>query len=250
MPITYYPESIIKKRLHVTEQLQKARTILSDDGRVDLTASGMSYYFWHPSPSWIIHEILLHLGAATAKNYSVNKAIGRGVISKVNDLLYFAGNQTVIQPIYLSQGFYKNGTVLATELQTQLNANQAFIDTAIAPCAVVYVAATGKFTITTNAGDIKYFNVNIERKFYRDSTGGEVFGFTADSASSNSIQNDLAVFGLGNVISIVTATANTSIDIWASQSPAYFFDVDHAINIEISAIATTVDYKIIYGEYF
>jgi len=251
MPITYFYDSKYKKPYPGVEKSQKRKIILSADGHVDLTAAGLDYTLSYAVPNWVAHEVLLHYGAATARSYSINKVIGRGIITNLNDLLWISCKNSGPQTIVLSQGFY-TGTQLATELKTQMDANAAFVSSGAAPVTVSYSAVTGKFTITAAGTEtIQYFVTNTSIGVNRNSTAASVIGFNANSALANSIVGDTVVAGLGNKIPIdadaVNTDTNTIINL-DSLSP--YFDVDEALNITISAVATTVDYKISYEEAF
>ena len=252
MPITYYPNSRIKKPYNPIDKQQKKKTILSETNKVDLTASGMNYTLWHPSDKWVVHEILMHFGATTARNYSVNKVIGRGIISSLNDSLYFQTSGSPAQRIILSQGFY-TGSQLASELKTQMDGNQAFIDAGATPFTITYNGTTGKFTIVAaGLSQIQYFVLNVAVNVNKDSTASEVIGFNADSAMANTLVGDTAVFGLGDNIPINAETGSTDLNtIVNMDSLSPNFDVDGALNIIISVTKdTTVDYKITYEENF
>ena len=251
MPITYYPISKIKKPYNPIDKIQKRKTILSVSNKVDLTTFGMNYTLWHPSDKWVVHEILMHFGAATARNYFVNKVIGRGIVSSLNDSLYFQTSGFPAQRIILSQGFY-TGSQLATELKTQMDANQSFIDASTTPFTVSYNSTTGKFTIAAaGSAQIQYFVLNTAVNLNKDSTARQVIGFNTDSIVANTLVGDTAVFGLGDNIPIDTETGSTDLNtIVNMDSLSPNFDVDGALNITISAIATYVDYKITYEEIF
>ena len=251
MPITYYYDSKFKKPYPNIEKIQKRKVILSPDGQTELTA-GLDYTLWYAVPNWVAHEVLLHYSAATARSYSINKVIGRGIITNLNDLLWISCRNYGAQPIVLSQGFY-TGDQLAVELKTQMDANTAFVDSLTAPFTVSYSSATGKFTITANgAKTIQYFVTNTTVGVNRNSTAAQVIGFNVDSAFANSIVSDTVVAGLGDKVPIDQMGACTDINTIVNlDSLSSYFDVDGALNITIGAIAgLTVNYKILYEEVF
>ena len=249
MPIQYYPDSIQKKNLNPIEKIQKKRTILSVSGRVDLAASGVDHTFWAPFPNWLVHDVLLTFGATTAKDYSINKVVGRGFISKLNDLLWFRVDGAPSQAIYLDQGFY-TGTTLSAQIKAKLDANQAFIDLSAAPFTVTWSNTTGKFSITPASGNVQLLCTNTAIGMNRNSTAGMSIGFTADTAYTSPIVSDTGAFGLGNKIPLDSGTSDSTQNIVVgvdSLSPD--FDVDGGINITVSSVATTLDFKITYEEY-
>jgi hypothetical protein len=250
MPITYYYDSKFKKPYPNFEKIQKRKVILSASNGADLTTSGLNYTLWHPSENWVVHEVLMHFGAATARSYSVNKVIGRGIITNLNDLLWIRCDGYTAQSIYLDQGFY-TGTTLATQIKTKLDADANFIAAGVAPFTVSYSATTGKFTIVTTAGNIQFINTNIAVGVNRNSTAGAVVGFAADSSFATSITSDTAVLGLGDLIPIDAEATSTDINTIVNvDSLSPIFDVDGALNLTIGTVATTVDYKISYEEVF
>lgn len=250
-PITYYYDSLKKKPYPDFEKIQKRKTILSDSGTEDLSTSGLDYTFWYPVNNYIIHEVLLHYSDTTTRSYSINKIIGRGIISGLNDLLYISAEDCAIQPIILSQGFY-TGDDLATELETQMNANTYFVDAGAAPFDVAYDNTTGLFTITANGSQtVQYFVINTTVPVNRNSTAAQVVGFNADSVMANSIVSDTVVAGLGDVIPIDAESPNTDTNtIINLDSLSPNFTVDQALNITISTVAVTVNYQISYEEIF
>lgn len=250
MPIKYYYDSAIKKPLNPIEKIQKAKTILSYENRADLTASGLDYTLWHPAKDWIAHDVLLHYSGATNRSYSINKVIGRGIISKLNDLLWIECSGYPTQSIYLDQGFY-DGTTLSSQIKTKLDANVNFIASGAAPFTVSYSSITGKFTMAPSLGNIRFFNTNTCVGVNRNSTGGAAIGFNSDSLFAASIESDTAIFGLGNKIPINSETTCTDLNtVINAYSLSPHLDVDTALNVTISAVALNVDYKITFEEYF
>jgi len=251
MPIIYYADGNKKKPYYNPVELKmKSRKVLSDDGHADLTASGLNYTFWQAEESWLVHEVSLHFGSADLKDYSAIRVTGRGIISQLNDLLWLKCDGYPEQDIYLTQGFY-TGATLATELQTQLDANAAFVAAGVAPFTVSYDNVTGKFTITTAAGNIQYFQTNTTVGVNRNSTAGIVFGFTTDGVAAGTITNDTDVCGLNNEIPIITQNNSVAQNVIVNMndlSPQ--FDVDSGLKLTTSVVATTVNYKILYEKYF
>ena len=250
MPIIYYFDSKQKKNFPNIEKIQKRKAILTTTGHTDLTASGLNYTLSCPSDNWVVHEVLMHFGAATARSYSVNKVIGRGIVTNLNDLLWIRCDGYPAQSIYLDQGFY-DGTTLSAQIKAKLDANTAFITAGLAPFTVTYSSVTGKFTIATTAGNVQFVNTNTAIGVNRNSTAGIVVGFTADSSFATSIVGDTVVAGLGSLIPIDAESASTDLNTVVNiDSLAPQFDVDTGLNLTIGIVGTTVDYKITYEEIF
>lgn len=249
MPIKYYYDSKYKKPWNPIEKLQQKSIIRSVSNKADLTAAGTSYTLWHPAENWDVHEVLMHFSGATARSYSVNKVIGRGIITNYNDILWFMCDGYPAQAITLSQGFYSTGTELATHLKAILDANTAFITMGLAPFTVSYSTATGLFTIDSTAGNIKFLNTNTSVGVNRNSTAGATIGFTVDSSFTKPIVSDTVVAGLGTLLPIDTEAASTDLNTVVNvDSLSPHFDVDSGLNLTIGTVALAVDYKITYEE--
>jgi len=250
MPIIYYQDSKIKRYCSPVEKIQKRKTILTSTGHTDLTVSGLNYTLSYPSDNWVVHEVLMHFSAATARAYSVNKVIGRGIITNLNDLLWIRCNGAPTQSIYLDQGFY-DGTTLSAQIKAKLDANTAFIAAGVAPFTVTYSITTGKFTIATTAGNVQFLNTNTAIGVNRNSTAGIVIGFTADSSFAASIVGDTAVGALGSLVPIDAEAASTDLNTIVNvDTLAPIFNVDTGLNLTIGTVGITVDYQITYEEIF
>jgi len=241
MGILYYPNEIQKKYSNrIDVQMREARTY-ADSGSQDLTGAGMTYSLSQAVPSWKVELVTMHFSGANAKNYSINVETGRGIITGLNDAIWIGVTGAVPQRIVLDQGFY-SGTTLATELQSELNADSVFSGLGVT-FTVSWDSATRLFTITPSAGTISYVDENTAQAARINSTSGHVLGFTADQSGA-SIVSDTAVPALGSKTAIVSETANTDTDVALTTEVA--LDVDSALSIDVSAVALTVDYSVKY----
>jgi hypothetical protein len=242
MSITYYADELPRKSKPAIQVQQNERILRSVSGSKDITSSALDVTIWEPS-NWEIADILLTFSTTTPKNYAIQKIIGRGVVTGLNDRFYLRSLDDPPQKIVLDQGFY-NGTQMATELKTQLDANAAFVAAGIAPFTVSYNATTGLFTITPAAGTIQYLHVNDRVPVRRNSTAGPVLGFTANTALSASVISDTAVAALGTAVDVLSATASANVDIVSNDLLP--MDVDQSLAINTNTAAVTASYKVTY----
>ena len=243
MPVEFYPDQhTAKKAKHVIEQLQTPNILYNIEGSYDLSSGALAVEVWSPG-SWEIRRIGLHFEGANEKDYSLSVIRGRGIVTGKNDRLYFKIPGFAQEPIILSQGFY-NGTELAAELQTQLNAATNLA--AAQPFAVSYAAATGLFTVTPTASTVAYFHVNQTVPMRRRSTGGRLLGFTQDVAEGASIQSTSAVFGLGQGFVYQSAAGSDLTNIMGTDTLA--MTLDNALSITVTSAPTTVHYEVVYRE--
>lgn len=246
MPITYYPNSKKKKALYPIEKLQKRSELQTDTINVDLSTAGTSYRLWNPY-DWGLYEGLLKFSdASTPRNYVIAKLIGRGIVKDLNDLLWCFVNGQPKQKIILSQGFY-TGTELATEIKTQLDANQAFIDAGAAPFTVNYAA--NKFTITPNGGGkIGYLAMNKGAPVLRESSAGIVVGFTEDKHDTT-IESDVNVPMLGETVAIATEVGVIDQDVVIHElAPCWVFDIDQALAINVDTVNLSLYGHLVFKE--
>ena len=243
MSILYYPDSLVKKIKSPVERQQSNPPFQVVAGGADLTAADATYTFSQPADC-NIHDVSLYFSNANAKDYAISKAFGKGVVTGLNDVLWFKADGAPEQKIVLDQGFY-DGDELAAELKSQLDSNTAFDNASMTPFTVTYTAITGIFAITPSAGSIQYFNVNTSiAPFYKNSTAGPLFGLTADVALAASISSDTAVWGLKTVVAVVSDTSSTDQNIVSTE--VWALDVDSGLRITASTVATLLNYKIIY----
>jgi len=238
MSIVYYPDEQYKKSKHVVEQTMAKSQILSFTGGGDLTSNALSVVHSYPG-DWIIKCIEIYFSSSSNKTYSVSKLTGRQIVTGANDRLYFNG--TVSEKIVLPSGFY-TGATLAAALKTAMDSTTAFSAAGMTPFTVAYT--NGVFTITPNAGNIGFDVYNSGVVGGKNSTGGHVFGFTADKTPAAAISG-VAVPGLGTLTSILAASSVATQNVIATDS--IFMDVDDAIQVDFSSVSMTGQYKILYS---
>ncbi|GAG78174.1 unnamed protein product, partial [marine sediment metagenome] len=145
MSIVYYPNRIYKKRVPAIDRELAKRNPLVERGTQDITATAIDSTL-SVAADWHINSITWQFSGATARDFSALIKNGRGVVTNLNDDLWFQISATLPQRIFLTEGFY-TGTELAAHLQTQMDANTAFAAAGIT-FTVAYAAATGLYTIT------------------------------------------------------------------------------------------------------
>lgn len=246
MPIIYYQDSKFKKTVNPVERLLKSTPIQSETFTQDLTASGLNYVMWR-TYSWELKEALFKFSGATGKDYSINKLVGRGIITNLNDSLWIGVTGSSTQRIILDQGFYTDVT-LASQIKSKMDANQVFIDAGATPFTVGYASNKIKITAAGSA-EISYLYENTTVGVNRHSTAGVVIGFMSDKALANSIESDTLVPMLGQKIVITSATGDTTTDMVVHElNPAWHFDIDQAFSFDVSTVALTVDGNVIFQE--
>ena len=234
MPITYYPERVQKRPASAIDILQKANRTYAWEGGADLDAGDMNAVLWPKFPSWSVKQVHLYFSTADAKDYSIAKLVGRGIIAGLNDKLWIKTDGAPAQEIVLSPGFYDNDSnKLVDELAAQLNANAEFIALGLTPFTVTFTEATGLFEIAPTAGDIKFLFTNeATRDIRKTSTGGPVFGLTANSVSGASIVSDSTSFDFGQTFEIVSDTGSAATDV--SFTDDIYMSVDDALLLSAS----------------
>ena len=102
------------------------------------------------------------------------------VIDSTNKVLNFTSDQGTAA-ITLTEATYNTGAALATNLQTQMNANTTLTGTGTITFAVTFSTTTGKYTIDATAGH------TIALSFWTTSTGGWTFGWLDDVTAAQTI---------------------------------------------------------------
>lgn len=193
---------------------------------------------------WKVDSTAINFSNNTvSKTYTVAIKNGRRVVNDINDALWFWGSGTMPQSITLSPGFY-DGTDLASELQTQLNANNSFATTLLTPFVVSYAANVGTFTITANAaGTFKYVDVNQQATLPNyQSVGGHLFGLeTTGSAFTNSVVSDVNVYGLNMVTNLLSGSAVTTQNIYDEE---HILTEDQALLVTVNQVASPLEVNI------
>lgn len=247
MAIKYYPNRIFKKAVPSIDRVIAKRQPLIISGYHDIAASALDVTISPVNSDWQVNSISLAFSAATNKDYSVKVKGGRKVVTDLNDYLWFKVSGQLPQKITLSSGFY-TGTELATQLQTQLNANSVFNAAGITH-TVTYAAATGLFTVTNTSGQtVQYLNVNSAQTLRtQDSIAGHLFGLTTNSSAAVAITSDTAVFGLDSEAAIIDETASSHTERY--HDDLHTLTIDQALHVEgTAAVANVMNYTIGYEE--
>lgn len=248
MSIKYFPDRVYNGQAPAIDRVMAKRK----PQLVRITANTVSNAFSETisaNTDWIMDSVKLTFTTASQKNYSVKILSGVKVITNMNDYLRISGINALgfrgLQKITLSPGFY-NGDDLATELETQLNANTEFISIGMT-FTVAYDATTGLFTITPNAGQIQY--IQRYAKFVpadKDSIAGHLFGLTQDSTMGATIVSDTPVFALDSVASIIDET--TSVATSHYNDDIHTLSIDQAVQINSNVSPTVITAEICYEE--
>lgn len=269
MPILYYPGKVQKKFRSPIEELQRANKNLLDSGRQDLAAAALDHSLWPAFASWNVKQVNLRLEtpvesdvgslstetstesqssvstSGLLKTYSLGRQIGRGVITGLNDKIWFKIDGAPAQAIVLSQQFYATGDELAAELEDRLNENAAFQALSADPFEVTFSETTGKITISPDSGTIKFVATNTTTNdFHKDSDGGAVIGFTQDSSDAASITSDTEIpFAKVQLVG-ASDSSNSAISITDNIA----LTVDDALYIEVSSVPLVATWAVTYQE--
>ena len=249
MAIRNYPNRIYKKTVPAIDRELAKRSPLEDNGYkeisvtpLDVTITGDASWF----NDWQLDSIALEFNNAVAKNYSAKIKRGRKVVTNYNDHLWFQISTSNPQEITLDAGFY-NGTQLAIELRTQLDANSAFAAAGIT-FTVAYAPNNGTFTITPSSGTVRYLNINTAQTLRtRDSIAGHLFGLEVDTDFVAAVTSDTEVYGLNTETAIISQTASTSTEHY--HDDLHTLSIDQALHLETnSGVGTVVNYNVVYEE--
>lgn len=252
MAIVYYPTRIYKRgdRRPAIDRVMAKRLPQMVAGEQNTTSTALTAVI-HSEDNWQIDSIAFTFSSnASARNYSAKIMAGRNVVTNYNDSLWFQVANTLPQNIVMAQGFY-NGTELATELQTRLNANAAFIAAGVT-FSVAYDSATGQFTITPAGGTARYLNVNTQQAFSasgrsgRESIAGHLFGLNIDTAFAASIVSDTNVYALNIETAIINETG--SIVDTHYHDTIHILSLDQAVKIQSNVSSTVVNYVVVYED--
>lgn len=250
MPIINYPERIYKT-------IRPA---------IDHTMEHDKYYMWNyatnilgdainqtvscpvPYTYWDINSISFSFSAATARDYYVRIQNGRNIYTNYNDYLWFQVTGSMWELITIPQGFY-TGTTLATQLQTQLNANPSFIALG-RTFTVAYDNVAGTFTITPSSQQIKYIQTNTAMALtHSDSIGGCVFGLTTNPATFGATVVNLTTLpGLNSEAVIINQPGSVVTEHYhddihhLTMDQAIHITTNNGVNININA---EVSYKVV-----
>lgn len=245
MAIKYYPNRVFKGKVPAIDRTMAKRQTETSQGNKNILASALDVTISSNEASgWQIDSIGFSFDAATARNYSAKIKNGRKVVSDLNDYLWLQMTTTLPQRIILDAGFY-NGTELATELQTQMNANTAFAAYGVT-FTVAYDATTGLFTITPSTGMVRYLDTNPSQTLRTtDSIAGHLFGLNEDSAFAASVSSDTAVGGLNSLADIINETASVVLNDF--DDGTYILSIDQALILESnSGVNVSIDYTVVH----
>jgi len=244
MSIVYYPSRVFKGVVPAVDREMAQRNPQILNGSQDISVTALDFEFSSPK-NWQIDSVAFSFSNNTARNYSFGIKNGRKVVTNLNDYLWFHSSETAPQKITLSPDFY-TGTQLAAQLQTQLNANAAFVAAGIT-FTVIYTAATGIFQVTPSTGTIKYLSVNNAQTLSnRDSIAGHLFGLTANTNFAASVSSDTAVRGINSEAFIISETASVVLDRY--HDDMHILSMDQAIHLTTSVANLSVVYTVVYEE--
>lgn len=243
MAIINYPNRIYKTKVPAIDRELAQRKPITVTGSANILSAAIDETIYADS-DWNLDSVAFTFSAATAKNYSVAIKNGRRVVTNYNDYLWLQTNGLLPQAITLDDGFY-TGTELAAELQTQMNANAAFVATG-KTFTVAYDSATGLFTVTPSSGTIRYLNVNTAQTLRtRDSIAGHLFGLTTTTAFAATVSSDTEVFSLDSEADIIDETASAATSHY--HDDIHTLSIDQAVRIQTnSGVNVRVDWAVVY----
>lgn len=242
MSIVNYADRVFKTNLPAIDvAIGQKTTPLTFTHSQDITWTRINQTYSIAS-NWEIESIFFTFSAATARNFTAEIVQGVRILEHYNDFLWIRCGGVLYQKITLTAGWY-SGTTLATQLQTQLNANTYFAAAAIT-FTVSYAATTGLFTITPSSGSIQYLQTNTAQGVERNSIAGHLFGLTTDSAFAATLVSDTPVFDLDSTFPIIQQTANTSLS-YQYVTPVTL-TLDQAFKMSSNREPVTVSYIINY----
>lgn len=243
MAIKYFPNSNLRIP-HAIDRVLAKRVLRTVRGSANVAASGLDIYI-SANSDWQVDSIRFNFSNATSRNYSADIASGLKVVEGFNDKLWFLVPSTLWQRITLSPGFY-TGDALATELETQLDANAAYIAAGIT-FTVVYSDETGLFTITPSSGTIQYIQLNTTQPLpIRDSTGGHLLGLNATTTLASNVVSDTAQFGLNNEGWVIDETGSIVTEHF--NDDIHELSIDQALHLASNVADTVITYEVVYEE--
>jgi hypothetical protein len=243
MSLIYHTNRTLKKPSAIDNTIREKR-IFTASGVKDTTSEALSYVL-SQNEDWAVDSIQFNFSNATSRDYSAKILKGANVIENVNDFLWFQVTNSLWQKITLTSGFYETGASLASELQTQLNANTEFSSLG-RTFTVSYSTATGLFTITPSAQQIKYIQTNNTQQLSdRESIAGNLFGLTTSTSFGSNVVSD-TVMSIGNETAIISQTGGTATEHYHDDS--HVLGVDQALKIASSVAAVSVTYSVSYSK--
>ena len=244
MAIKYFPNNVHAIGPHAIDRVLAQRNVKLVRGAANTVSTALDTYI-SSDANWHVDSIKLTFSSSAPRNYSVQIASGLKVVDNKNDRLWFQTPRTMRQEITLSPGFY-TGTTLATELQTQLNANAGFSAVGVT-FTVAYAEATGLFTITPSSGTLKYIQANNKQTLPTiDSTGGNLLGLNVTTEFASTVTSDTAQFGLNAEAWIIDEAGSTVISHY--HDDIHVLSLDQALHLASNIANTVVTYEIAYEE--
>lgn len=242
MAIINYPERAFKVNGSAIDAVIGRGLTKTYSYSKDLSVTAMDNVF-SVDRDWKLNSIILTFSGAVARDFSVAIANGRKVVSNYNDFLWIEHVSACPQKITLTPGFY-NGTDLATELETQLNANTAYTDASIT-FTVAYDNAAGTFTITPSSGNIRYIRRNLQQSLgQRDSIADNLFGLNANGTFASTSVSNILVVGLNDEGLIINQSAYT--DTYYNYLTPIYLSVDKALHFVSSVAGVTMNVDVNY----
>lgn len=243
MAIKYYPNRIYKKPVPAIDRVIAKRSPVTERGTQNILATDLDVII-SPESDWQIDSIAFEFSNAIARNYSASVRNGRRVVENLNDYLWFKIDNTFPQMITLDSGFY-DGTELAAELKSKMDANSAFAAKGVT-FTVVYDPTTGLYTVTPSSGNIAYVNVNQGMTLRtRDSIAGHLFGFNVDGTLAATAVSDTAVPGLNTQMALINEVGSVALTDY--QDDLHILSVDQALYLgSNSGVNVTIDYTVVY----
>jgi len=244
MAIKNYPNRIYKKTTPAIDRVMAKRNPVMVTGQQDITSNNLSVMV-SSNNDWIVDSVAFTFSNSASRTYGFSIQNGRKVVQNYNDYLWVRAPGALAQMIVLAPGFY-TGTQLAAQLQTQLNANTAYVALALT-FTVTYDNNTGLFTITPSTSTIQYLNVNDSQTLRtRDSIAGHLFGFNVDTVNASSISSDTPVAGLDNAANIINAVNSTVLTHY--HDDPHPLSIDQAVRLSSNGGSVAIGYAITYEE--
>lgn len=243
MSIVYYPDRVYKKVTPAIDRVMAQRDTALVRGRKDATSEALDVVI-SANKNWNLNSVKFTFSNANSRNFTAEILSGKKVISGLNDYLWIQHVNTIWQKITIDPGFY-TGTELAAQLQTKLQANVDLA--AVSTLTVAYVAATGLFTITSSAGNIRYIQKNNTQQLSeRDSIAGHLFGLTADTAFASTITSTVPSLCLDESAPIVDQSASSHL--YYYHDDIHVLNEDQALKLSSNVASVAISYEVNYEE--
>jgi hypothetical protein len=242
MSIKYYPNRAFKKSVPAIDRVMCKRVPKTIRGSKNITSTGVDERITCKD-NWQVDSIKINFDVETPKDYDIKVLTGVMIVKDLNDYLYFQSPNSYVQKITLSEGFY-TGAELATELESKLSANTAFIALGIT-FSVSYSESTGVFAITPSK-PLRYIDVTRGTLSERDSIAGFLFGLNQTTDYVSSIVSDSNVWGLGQESWIISESNAVAMEQYVDDF--HILTMDQALHITSSTAGTRMDYEIVFEE--